>query len=99
MCTSTAFGVVVYASVWKKKCNHFSLASCFQATEMLSKSGGSIPFIFLVTDGAVEDERHICDIMKSHITGGGSIHPRICTFGIGNGFLCFIGGTDGILSA
>jgi hypothetical protein len=83
----------------KKKCNHFSLASCFQATEMLSKSGGSIPFIFLVTDGAVEDERHICDIMKSHITGGGSIHPRICTFGIGNGFLCFIGGTDGILSA
>ncbi|XP_052304879.1 uncharacterized protein LOC7467926 isoform X2 [Populus trichocarpa] len=55
-----------------------------QATEMLSKSGGSIPFIFLVTDGAVEDERHICDIMKSHITGGGSIHPRICTFGIGS---------------
>jgi hypothetical protein len=66
---------------------------------MLSKSVGSIPFIFLVTDGAVEDERHICDIMKSHITGGGSIRPRICTFGIGTGFLCFIGGTDGILSA
>ncbi|KAJ6354393.1 hypothetical protein OIU76_027254 [Salix suchowensis] len=55
-----------------------------QATEMLSKSRGSIPFIFLVTDGAVEDERNICDIMKSHLMGGGLICPRICTFGIGS---------------
>ncbi|CAK7352408.1 unnamed protein product [Dovyalis caffra] len=55
-----------------------------KATEMLSSSHGSIPVIFLVTDGAVENEKHICDVMKSHITGGGSICPRICTFGIGS---------------
>lgn len=68
----------------------FLLASCIQAIEMVSNTRGSIPVIFLVTDGAVEDERHICDVMKSHLTGGGSICPRICTFGIGNGFLCFV---------
>lgn len=52
---------------------------------MLSNTRGSIPIIFLITDGAVEDERHICDVMKSHLTSGGSsICPRLHTFGIGN---------------
>uniref|UniRef100_A0A5B7AK45 Putative inter alpha-trypsin inhibitor, heavy chain 4 n=1 Tax=Davidia involucrata TaxID=16924 RepID=A0A5B7AK45_DAVIN len=55
-----------------------------QAIEMLSNTRGSIPIIFLITDGAVEDERHICDIMKSHLTNQGSICPRIYTFGIGS---------------
>lgn len=55
-----------------------------QAIEMLS--GGthdSVPLIFLVTDGSVEDERHICDVVRSHLTDQKSICPRICTFGIG----------------
>lgn len=55
-----------------------------QAIEMLS--GGthdSVPLIFLVTDGSVEDERHICDVARSHLTDQKSICPRICTFGIG----------------
>ena len=55
-----------------------------QAIEMLSNTRDSIPIIFLVTDGAVEDERHICDVMKKRLTDAGSIAPRICTFGIGS---------------
>ena len=54
---------------------------------MLSNTRGSIPMIFLVTDGAVEDERNICDWMKKRLTNGGSLFPRIHTFGIGN-FRC-----------
>ncbi|KAF7837543.1 inter alpha-trypsin inhibitor, heavy chain 4-like isoform X1 [Senna tora] len=54
------------------------------AIEMLSGARSSIPIIFLVTDGTVEDERHICDIMKKHMIDGESIHPRIYTFGIGS---------------
>lgn len=60
----------------------------FQAVDMLSNSCGSVPIIFLVTDGAVEDERQICNEMKSRLTDGESICPRIYTFGIGNCFLC-----------
>ncbi|KAK4785947.1 hypothetical protein SAY86_002636 [Trapa natans] len=54
-----------------------------KAIEMLSDCHDSVPIIFLVTDGTVEDERHICDTMKSKLSNKGSIHPRICTFGIG----------------
>ncbi|KAF3452012.1 hypothetical protein FNV43_RR08108 [Rhamnella rubrinervis] len=54
-----------------------------QAMKMLGKGSGSIPFIFLITDGAVEEEREICNIMKGYLKNGGSICPRICTFGIG----------------
>lgn len=50
---------------------------------MLSGARRSIPIIFLVTDGTVEDERHICDVMKKNIINGESICPRIYTFGIG----------------
>ncbi|EOY30229.1 Inter-alpha-trypsin inhibitor heavy chain-related isoform 1 [Theobroma cacao] len=55
-----------------------------KATEMLSNTHGSIPMIFLVTDGAVEDERNICDWIKKRLTNGGSLCPRIHTFGIGS---------------
>ncbi|XVF48867.1 hypothetical protein PTKIN_Ptkin03bG0222900 [Pterospermum kingtungense] len=55
-----------------------------KAVEMLSNTRGSIPIIFLVTDGAVEDERNICDQMKKRLTNGGSLCPRIHTFGIGS---------------
>lgn len=54
-----------------------------QAIEMLSDTSKTIPIIFLITDGAVEDERHICDVMKSHLTKGRTICPRVYTFGIG----------------
>ncbi|XWS26573.1 hypothetical protein CRYUN_Cryun26dG0042300 [Craigia yunnanensis] len=55
-----------------------------KAAEMLSNTRGSIPMIFLVTDGAVEDERNICDWMKKRLINGGSLCPRIHTFGIGS---------------
>ncbi|PRQ51598.1 putative von Willebrand factor, type A [Rosa chinensis] len=54
-----------------------------QAMKLLAKTAETIPFIFLITDGAVEDERDICNMMKGYLTSGGSICPRISTFGIG----------------
>lgn len=52
---------------------------------MLSDEGkaGAVPIIFLVTDGAVENERHICDVMWKNQTEKQSVCPRIYTFGIG----------------
>lgn len=58
--------------------------------QLLAKTSDSIPFIFLITDGAVEDEREICTIMKGYLTSAGSVCPRISTFGIGkDSFSCF----------
>ncbi|CAH1425409.1 unnamed protein product [Lactuca virosa] len=55
-----------------------------RALEMVGKNGELIPLIFLITDGTVEDEREICNMMKfSHVDGGLS-SPRIFTFGIGS---------------
>ncbi|OMO70665.1 von Willebrand factor, type A [Corchorus capsularis] len=54
-----------------------------QAMKLLSDAGDSIPLIFLITDGSVEDEREICNVMKGYMTSGKSVSPRICTFGIG----------------
>ncbi|XP_057468021.1 uncharacterized protein LOC130757278 isoform X1 [Actinidia eriantha] len=54
-----------------------------QAIEMLRNTRDSIPMLLLITDGAVEDERQICDFMKSQLTSRGSLCPRIHTFGIG----------------
>jgi len=50
---------------------------------MLSDAQSSVPIIFLVTDGTVEDEREICDVIKNHVTNGESMSPRIYTVGIG----------------
>ncbi|KAF2287109.1 hypothetical protein GH714_038220 [Hevea brasiliensis] len=58
------------------------LASPKAGTGDSIKYSWSVPVIFLVTDGAVEDERHICELVQSHLTGKGSICPRIYTFGI-----------------
>lgn len=55
-----------------------------QAIEMVAETGDSVPFIFLITDGAVENERDICNVMKSRLANGGLSCPRICTFGIGS---------------
>ncbi|XP_024973270.1 von Willebrand factor A domain-containing protein DDB_G0292028-like [Cynara cardunculus var. scolymus] len=55
-----------------------------QAIQMVGKTCDSIPLVFLVTDGAVEDEREICNMMKGHIVDGELNSPRIFTFGIGS---------------
>ncbi|KAK6126752.1 hypothetical protein DH2020_039497 [Rehmannia glutinosa] len=62
--------------------NQNLLFTC-QAIEMLSDSRSSIPIIFLITDGSVEDERQICDIVKSQLTNRKNVSPRIYTLGIG----------------
>jgi len=51
---------------------------------MVSHESNSISFIFLITDGAVENERDICNLVKVYCTKeAGLAFPRICTFGIG----------------
>lgn len=55
-----------------------------QAIDMVGRTSDSIPFIFLITDGSVEDEREICNMVKGHIVDGELNSPRICTFGIGS---------------
>jgi hypothetical protein len=52
----------------------------------LAETTNSIPVIFLITDGAVEDERDTCNFVKGYLTSGGSISLRISTFGIGEIF-------------
>ncbi|XP_047338506.1 uncharacterized protein LOC124942125 [Impatiens glandulifera] len=59
-----------------------------KALEMLSNSNNnnsSIPIIFLVTDGTVEDERQICEAVKSYVIPNQEsiCPPRVYTFGIG----------------
>ncbi|XP_061981252.1 uncharacterized protein LOC133701374 isoform X1 [Populus nigra] len=54
-----------------------------QAIKLLAETTNSIPVIFLITDGAVQDERDICNFVKVYLTSGGSISLRISTFGIG----------------
>lgn len=55
-----------------------------QAFDMVGKTGESVPLIFLITDGSVEDEKDICNIVKDQLVDGGINCPRICTFGIGS---------------
>lgn len=56
---------------------------------MLATSGApsSVPFVFLITDGAVENEREICKVVQEahrmQPVGGMVALPRVCTFGIG----------------
>ncbi|KAL0410407.1 UNVERIFIED_CONTAM: Inter-alpha-trypsin inhibitor heavy chain H2 [Sesamum latifolium] len=54
-----------------------------QALKMLSDRCNSIPVIFLITDGSVEDERIFCDTLKHQLTNKENICPRIYTLGIG----------------
>nr|POE60250.1 von willebrand factor a domain-containing protein [Quercus suber] len=55
-----------------------------KAMKLLAKTIDSIPLIFLVTDGAVEDEKQICNNMIDYLKSEQSICPRISTFGIGS---------------
>lgn len=50
---------------------------------MLSETTNCFPLIFLITDGAVENEKHICNVIKGYTRDRGSKCPRISTFGIG----------------
>lgn len=49
----------------------------------LSNCHDSLPQIYLVTDGSVDDERNICHTVKSQLVDRGSKSPRISTFGLG----------------
>ena len=59
------------------------------AVAILSKRPllGAVPLIYVVTDGAVENEREICrymqEVMDAPPPEGLMTHPRVCTFGIG----------------
>ncbi|CAL9039924.1 uncharacterized protein LOC135620161 [Musa acuminata AAA Group] len=55
-----------------------------EAIGLLSSAQNSIPQIFLITDGAVEDERNICHTIRTHLANKGHMSPRISTFGIGS---------------
>jgi len=59
------------------------------AVAILSKrpAPNAVPLIYVVTDGAVENEREICSYMQEVMLApppeGLMTHPRVCTFGIG----------------
>ncbi|KAI3694431.1 hypothetical protein L1987_77396 [Smallanthus sonchifolius] len=56
-----------------------------QALEMFSGTRKSIPMVFFITDGAVENERQICEVVQKELKNKGSeLFPRIHTFGIGS---------------
>ena len=46
-----------------------------------------MPPIFVITDRAVEDGRHICNALEGQLRNRGPICPRICTFGMGIGLV------------
>nr|GEU72748.1 von Willebrand factor, type A [Tanacetum cinerariifolium] len=46
-----------------------------QSFDMLGKTGESIPLIFLITDGSVEDEKDICSIVKNQLVDEGINSP------------------------
>lgn len=50
---------------------------------MVANTGDSVPQIFLITDGAVVNERDICNEVKKRLLNWGQSCPRISTFGIG----------------
>lgn len=54
-----------------------------QAFRYLENFPEAVPYVFLITDGAVANERDICQIMQSRIAALGPRAPRISTFGIG----------------
>ncbi|CAH1432069.1 unnamed protein product [Lactuca virosa] len=56
-----------------------------QAIEMFSGKSKSVPMVFFITDGSVENERQICEVLKKQLQNKESeLAPRINTFGIGS---------------
>uniref|UniRef100_A0A7N0UTK9 VWFA domain-containing protein n=2 Tax=Kalanchoe fedtschenkoi TaxID=63787 RepID=A0A7N0UTK9_KALFE len=60
------------------------LAPLIKAMDLLSDVSNSMPMIMLVTDGTVENEKYICETLKSRLKNQASLCPRIHTFGIGS---------------
>eukprot|EP00898_Chlorokybus_atmophyticus_P000257 jgi/Chlat1/1231/Chrsp115S01679 len=44
---------------------------------------GTVPYVFLITDGAVDNEREICRYAMSTLASATGVVPRISCFGIG----------------
>jgi len=59
------------------------LAPLQAAFQLLQMNLDAVPYIFLITDGAVVDERKICRLIQAAVTSRGGKAPRISTFGIG----------------
>ncbi|XP_017255565.1 uncharacterized protein LOC108225246 isoform X2 [Daucus carota subsp. sativus] len=55
-----------------------------QAVEMATKTGDTVPSIILITDGAVVNERDICNDVKKRLLDEGLTCPHMSTFGIGS---------------
>ncbi|XP_024378444.1 uncharacterized protein [Physcomitrium patens] len=55
-----------------------------QAFKLVENFPGAVPYVFLITDGAVDNEKNICLTMQSRIVELGARAPRISTFGIGH---------------
>lgn len=58
-----------------------------QALVMFSDARTSTPMVYFIADGAVEDERKICDTIPNQFQNKGQeVCHLINTFGIGNAF-------------
>ncbi|XP_066398096.1 uncharacterized protein [Miscanthus floridulus] len=55
-----------------------------EAMALLSSVHDTLPQIYLITDGSVDDEHNICQTTKTELTNRGSKSPRISTFGLGS---------------
>ncbi|XP_062189930.1 uncharacterized protein LOC133892959 [Phragmites australis] len=55
-----------------------------EAMALLSSAHDALPQIYLITDGSVDDEHNICQIVKTELINRGSRSPRISTFGLGS---------------
>ncbi|KAK3287496.1 hypothetical protein CYMTET_4995 [Cymbomonas tetramitiformis] len=55
-----------------------------RAIELLQQASQGVPYIFLITDGSVKNERQICRFLTD-VTQRDGVHrtPRVSTFGIG----------------
>jgi hypothetical protein len=64
------------------------ISSC-KAMALLSSVHDTLPQIYLITDGSVDDEHNICRTTKTDLSNRGSRSPRISTFGLGNNYCAF----------
>ncbi|ONM59595.1 inter-alpha-trypsin inhibitor heavy chain-related [Zea mays] len=55
-----------------------------EAMALLSSVHDTLPQIYLITDGSVDDEHNICRTTKTDLSNRGSRSPRISTFGLGS---------------
>lgn len=55
-----------------------------EAMALLSSVHDTLPQIYLITDGSVDDEHNICQTTKTELANRGSKSPRISTFGLGS---------------